>query len=148
FSSPDSGATPWPAVPGRRVLAYFDRKFTGLVPWVNCLREAGGPVVIAVPGLDPALATTLSHGAVRVCPQPIDLADALRLARLVVCHGGMGTVSQALLAGVPVCAIPQNPEQGLTSHRVEALGLGRTVTPNLSDAGVRSLVKGMMTDPA
>lgn len=47
---------------------------------------------------------------------------------IVVCHGGYGTMMQAILAGIPVVAVPFNPDQFLHSMRFQELGLGRSVT--------------------
>ncbi|MFH1535767.1 MAG: glycosyltransferase [Patescibacteria group bacterium] len=47
---------------------------------------------------------------------------------LVVCHGGLGTMSQALILGKPVVAIPFNPDQYLHGFRFEELGLGKCVS--------------------
>lgn len=49
---------------------------------------------------------------------------------LVVCHGGIGTMTQALLSKKPVVAVPFNPDQYLHAFRFEELGLGKCV-PNL-----------------
>ena len=43
---------------------------------------------------------------------------------LVVCHGGNGTIYQALSAGKPVLGIPTLPDQDFNMRRVEALGVG------------------------
>lgn len=47
---------------------------------------------------------------------------------IVVCHGGIGTMSQALVAGKPVVAVPFNPDQYLHGFRFEELGLGKCVS--------------------
>jgi UDP:flavonoid glycosyltransferase YjiC (YdhE family) len=55
--------------------------------------------------------------------------DALcRRARVVVCHGGNGTIYQALRHGRPIVGIPGIPDQQYNMRRVEALGLGCTVS--------------------
>ncbi|MDP3948150.1 MAG: glycosyltransferase [bacterium] len=47
---------------------------------------------------------------------------------IVVCHGGIGTISQALVAGKPVVVVPFNPDQYLHGFRFEELGLGKCVS--------------------
>jgi len=49
------------------------------------------------------------------------------LCDVVVCHGGNGTIYQALQYGKPVIGMPSIPDQAFNMRRVEALGLGRTV---------------------
>ncbi|HLD24663.1 hypothetical protein A2973_05120 [Candidatus Gottesmanbacteria bacterium RIFCSPLOWO2_01_FULL_49_10] len=45
----------------------------------------------------------------------------------VVCHGGYGTLMQAVTAGTPVVAVPFNPDQLLHAFRFAELGLGRCI---------------------
>jgi UDP:flavonoid glycosyltransferase YjiC (YdhE family) len=47
---------------------------------------------------------------------------------LVVCHGGNGTIYQALSHGKPVVGIPTIPDQAFNMRRVEALGIGKTLS--------------------
>lgn len=46
---------------------------------------------------------------------------------VVVCHGGYGTMMQAIMAGTPVVAVPFNPDQLLHAFRFAELGLGRCI---------------------
>jgi UDP:flavonoid glycosyltransferase YjiC (YdhE family) len=46
----------------------------------------------------------------------------------VVCHGGNGTIYQALLHGKPIVGIATIPDQAYNMRRVEALGVGKSVT--------------------
>jgi UDP:flavonoid glycosyltransferase YjiC (YdhE family) len=47
---------------------------------------------------------------------------------LVICHGGNGTIYQALQHGKPVIGIPTLADQKFNMRRVEALGLGKTLS--------------------
>lgn len=51
----------------------------------------------------------------------------LQLASLVLCHGGNGTIYQALSHGVPILGMPTIPDQSYNMRRVEALGLGQRI---------------------
>jgi UDP:flavonoid glycosyltransferase YjiC (YdhE family) len=44
---------------------------------------------------------------------------------LVICHGGNGTIYQALSHGIPIIGIPTIPDQQFNMRRVEALGVGK-----------------------
>ncbi|GLI39269.1 hypothetical protein GHYDROH2_27700 [Geobacter hydrogenophilus] len=46
---------------------------------------------------------------------------------LVICHGGNGTIYQALSHGKPVIGIPTIPDQKFNMRRVEALGFGKSI---------------------
>ena len=47
---------------------------------------------------------------------------------LVICHGGNGSVNLAILHGKPIIGIPTIPDQAYNMRRVEALGVGKSVT--------------------
>ncbi|GHG20891.1 MULTISPECIES: macrolide family glycosyltransferase [Amycolatopsis] len=51
----------------------------------------------------------------------------LRHAGVFVTHAGMGSVMEALDAGVPMVCVPQQVDQHVIAGQVAALGLGRTV---------------------
>jgi UDP:flavonoid glycosyltransferase YjiC (YdhE family) len=52
----------------------------------------------------------------------------LEKAHLIVCHGGNGTIYQALSMGVPVVGIPTMHDQEFNMQRVEDLGLGKSIS--------------------
>jgi UDP:flavonoid glycosyltransferase YjiC (YdhE family) len=89
---------------------------------------AGRPVnVIAAlgPGKDPA-----DLGAqppnIRVCDF-IPHAQLLGHCDLVICHGGAGSVLDALSAGLPLLIVPQAADQFYNAARVVAAGAGRSM---------------------
>jgi MGT family glycosyltransferase len=48
----------------------------------------------------------------------------MKVSSLVVCHGGNGTIYQALSQGVPIIGIPTMHDQWFNMERVEDLGAG------------------------
>lgn len=54
----------------------------------------------------------------------LDGEMVLDASDVVVCHGGNGTIYQALSMGKPVIGIPTIPDQAFNMRRVEALGVG------------------------
>ncbi|WP_427007848.1 nucleotide disphospho-sugar-binding domain-containing protein [Pseudarthrobacter sp. H2] len=51
--------------------------------------------------------------------------QVLRQADVFLTHAGMNSTMEALYFGVPLVAVPQQPEQEATARRLEELGLGR-----------------------
>lgn len=49
-------------------------------------------------------------------------------ADMVVCHGGNGTIYQALSHGKPIIGIPTIPDQQFNMRMVEALGTGKSIS--------------------
>jgi UDP:flavonoid glycosyltransferase YjiC (YdhE family) len=58
----------------------------------------------------------------------IDGDIAMKWCDLVVCHGGNGTIYQALQYGKPVIGIPTIPDQKFNMRMVEKLGVGQTLS--------------------
>lgn len=69
-------------------------------------------------------------------------SEVCRRADVVVCHGGYGTMIQAVLAGRPIVAIPFNVEQLLHAARFQEMGLARCVT----DIGAMALMRFRLRD--
>lgn len=67
---------------------------------------------------------------------------------LVISHGGMNTVLDALAAGVPLALLPLAMEQGAIAQRVVRAGAGRQLTGRRSVAALRRLMAGVLADPA
>ena len=56
--------------------------------------------------------------------RPLAHSNVLRLSRLAIHNGGIGTVAQCIRAGVPQLIMPLRYDQPGNARRVEALGLG------------------------
>jgi hypothetical protein len=94
-------------------------------------------VIDAIAGLDARVLVTVGHdfdvsqlqdvpGNVLV-EAWVDQADVLGQARLVVCHGGSGTVYGALAAGVPLVVIPMFADHFANAAAVAKAGAGMQV---------------------
>jgi MGT family glycosyltransferase len=68
---------------------------------------------------------------------------------LFITHAGMNSVQEALLNGVPMLAVPRQPEQLCVARRVVVLGAGRLLPRRaLSAARLRTEATRVMSDPA
>jgi len=96
-------------------------------------------LVDAVDGLEARVLLTVGRhfDPARLGPVPghvhvegwVDQADVLPDARVVVCHGGSGTVFAALAAGVPLVVVPVFGDQVENGRRVAAAGAGLVASP-------------------
>lgn len=99
-------------------------------------------------GIEHVLASTGGPTEVDGMPQQarvvpwVDQREVLIDARVLVCHGGAGTVLAGLTAGVPLVVVPLFADQFANAERVEAVGAGVRVDlgPEL-DARVRDAVE-------
>jgi len=67
---------------------------------------------------------------------------------LVVTHAGFGTLMYSAGAGKPTLCLPNGRDQNDNAARVEALGLGRTLSPDAPPAAISSAVMDMLGDKA
>ncbi len=125
----------WPPETGGRKLIYISMGTT----WVGgrfehlyaLLRRYNLAAIITTGGQLPKS----EQGLLETVPGEIYLEEfipgeeVMKICDLVVCHGGNGTIYQALEHGRPVVGIPTIPDQDFNMRRVEALGLGLKITP-------------------
>jgi UDP:flavonoid glycosyltransferase YjiC (YdhE family) len=67
---------------------------------------------------------------------------------LVVTHAGFGTVMFSAGAGKPTLCLPNGRDQNDNAARVEALGLGRALSPDAAPTEIGSAVMTMLGDKA
>lgn len=70
----------------------------------------------------------------------IAAAEILPVSDLVICHGGNGTIYQALLYEVPLLCIPFHFEQEWNSNALASIGLAATINTETLKADHRKLI--------
>jgi hypothetical protein len=66
---------------------------------------------------------------------------------MVICHGGLGTISYSLAAGVPVACIPHGRDQFYNAERVAACHVGRYLGTGASVESIAETIKYLIADP-
>lgn len=95
------------------------------------------------PALDPDRISAAPNVEVRrFVPHP----EVMPHARLVVCHGGLGTVHVALAHGVPLICMPHGRDQGDNAARVVVAGAGLRVSRFASVRRIRPAVERALAD--
>jgi UDP:flavonoid glycosyltransferase YjiC (YdhE family) len=103
-------------------------------------------VVTLGPALDPARFAA-APPSIAVVAQASHAA-LLRDARLVITHGGHGTVLRALAAGVPLVVLPLGRDQADNAARVVRCGAGLRLSADASVRGIRKAVTRALADGA
>lgn len=119
----------WPPETGNRPVVYITMGTTGISDFFETIYEtfkgSEFTVVMSTGGQTKNLAT--QSGCIYIHDY-LDGDMVMELSDLVVCHGGNGTIYQALSHGKPIIGIPTIPDQNFNMRRVEALGVGRMIT--------------------
>jgi len=127
-----------------RPTAYFTLGSEGLeelVMQLGVLAERGIQVVVAAGAAD--LSQVQAPAGVFL-EQYINTDLLLPHCDLVCCHGGNGTLYQALAHGLPCVVVATHAEQHYGGKRIQQLGLGRSTTlKQLRKQGMSSLVESV-----
>lgn len=124
---PETAGASAPVISSDRPIVYLTMGSTGgahIDEIANALIGAGFTVVCTSAG--DAAQSTSEHRL------NLGMAAGSRLCRLadvVVCHAGNGTVYQALAQGTPIVGVPEFFDQEFNAQRLEALELGVAVRP-------------------
>lgn len=120
----------WPPKKDGKRLVYFTMGTTWMggsfAVLYEQLRREGLTAIIATGGQAQGLQTI--DGEVYV-EEFVDGDLVMAACDLVVCHGGNGTIYQALQHGKPIVGIPTIPDQQFNMRRVKALGVGKSLDP-------------------
>ena len=126
------GTTPMDEAPVlERVLAALSTTPTSVVATVG-------------PHVDPSTVAAPHNAAVTGY---VRHAAVLPHAEVVVCHAGLGTVTNALSAGRPILCVPLGRDQHDNAARVEELGAGISVPMDASAAVIADGVQRLLDEP-
>jgi hypothetical protein len=146
---PQSGTAPqWPEGSGPEVFAYLKSAHPDHVAVLQALVDAGCRVLCYMPELAGGKAVPVASARIRYSAQPVDLGTACARSALVVCHAGIATLTQALLAGKPVLLLPMQAEQFLLSRRVGRIGAGINVAEHRRPVDLLPLVRQLLAPGA
>lgn len=132
-----------------KIFAYLNRHFQALAEVLGTLaNEPSLQSVVYISGSD----AWHDRGRwdlpnIRLTADPSELHQHLADVDLVICHAGVGTISQALARGVPLGLLPMFREQQLNADRVRSLGLG-DVAMGRFDRSLPAMIKRVAGDSA
>ena len=81
--------------------------------------------------------------------QYVPQLSVLEQADLFITHGGMNSISESVMYGVPMIVVPNTIEQAINAARIEKLQAGLYLDPGqLTSAGIRRAAEMVLADPA
>ena len=146
---PDAQEAHWPDTRGPRLLAYLRPNTRGLEGILAALSRLG-TVIASVPGLTSAIGS--STASCHIHTRGLQLQHLLPRTDILISNGNLTTSTLALLAGVPVLAVPNFDEQHLGALRIAELGAGLIADKRRSErelsAALLQLLGGSFRDNA
>jgi UDP:flavonoid glycosyltransferase YjiC (YdhE family) len=118
----------WPAGAQRRIFAYLRPEVPELPALLEGLAAADAGVIAYVPGISGELSACFSTPRCVFSPEPVQYASLFEEGDLCLSYAPAGTVTAALLSGIPQLMIPMHLESQLTAQRVASQGMGRILS--------------------
>jgi UDP:flavonoid glycosyltransferase YjiC (YdhE family) len=115
----------WPSGGGKRVFAYLRPEMADLTAILQGFAASNVTLVAYAPGVQRDIIDRFRNPDWVFTSEPVQYESLFAGADLCVSYGPAGTVTTALLRGVPQLMIPIHVETQLNSHCVERLGAGR-----------------------
>jgi UDP:flavonoid glycosyltransferase YjiC (YdhE family) len=141
---------PWlPQSDRARALVSFSTSFQDQTETLQrVINVLGAMAIDAVVTTGPALVDATLQAAKNVTLLHSAPHDAvMKEVSLVVTHGGHGTVSRALVHGLPLLVMPMGRDQNDNALRVEAKGAGLTLPPTAAEAEIAAALNRLITEP-
>ncbi len=146
---PDAGVgsvPAWPAVEGKRLFAYLRAEIMHHEAVLSALRELGQATIVFFPDAPPGLAQRFAAPHMAFSASPVDLHRAAMEADAAVTYASMSTTTRFLLAGKPLLLLPGHLEQFLLGRRVEEMGAGLLVNPELPATDLSVKLRRVLDD--
>jgi UDP:flavonoid glycosyltransferase YjiC (YdhE family) len=119
----------WLSVSSRKkVFLYAWPGLAGIGQLMLALANLNVEVIAVIPDLTDEAFKLFSKPNISIHRAPIDYGALIQNADLLISHSGFGTVNAFLKVGVPVLIVPDALEQLLFSYRVQASGMGLTMS--------------------
>ena len=112
-----------------RIFVYISARHAEFQSMVHSLGARGTPFTAYIHDLYTSKIVEVETETFKVLRPPVAMDQVAAEARLVVCHGGHGTIATMLLAGKPVYVAPHHLEQALLGYRVAATGAALVANP-------------------
>jgi UDP:flavonoid glycosyltransferase YjiC (YdhE family) len=127
---------PWPPGNGARIVAYLRPHHRATADVMAAICESGSRAVCVIPDAGDAIMGCYSGETVSVFDSPVALGPLFSEADALIGYASIGTMTEALLAGVPLLMIPTTVEQYLVAKRVEAIGAGIVIDGEIDKFGI------------
>jgi UDP:flavonoid glycosyltransferase YjiC (YdhE family) len=138
----------WPVTAGRRIFAYLRAESPHHEAVLAALQALGRATAIYFPNMPSALAARYSAAHMTYLDQPADIEQMTQEADLAITYASLATTTAFLLAGKPLLMLPGHLEQFMVARRVEEMGAGRLVNPEMPPGDLRGVLADLIENPS
>lgn len=122
-TSSSAGSAPvWPEGKNKRIFAYLKPEYSQIEAVIEQLIQTDYNILIFCKGLPQQLKEKLKSTTITLTESPVNFAQALQEADLVINHAGIGTVLSTSLKQRPQLTLPIYTEQLLTAQMIAKQG--------------------------
>lgn len=131
----------------KKVFLYAWSGLAGIGQLILALADLNVEVIAVIPDLTDAAFNLFSKANISIYREPINYSALIQSADLLITHSGFGTVNAFLKAGVPVMIVPDALEQLLFSHKVQASGMGLTMSNRRIQTKFTECISELLQNP-
>nr|WP_232846291.1 nucleotide disphospho-sugar-binding domain-containing protein [Amphritea pacifica] len=133
-------AASWPEGNGKKIFVYLKSEYKEIEAVIDGLVRCGYRVLVFCKGLSNHLKNKLDTPLIHLADKPLNLAEVLPEADLVINHAGIGTVLNAALYSCLQITLPIFAEQLLTAQMIRKQGVAAFLTaPEVSSKLVNTI---------
>ena len=136
----------WPISEKAKIFGYLSNAYSGLETLLQQLRNSPFQVLMHVSGISPDLINKYTTENLQLTNQPVKLAQTGRHCDLVICHGSHGTVAAALLAGLPILALPMHLDHFIIARNINNHRLGAFIHPDNKKPHYRRAINQLLSE--
>ncbi len=141
------GAPPvWNDIEGKKIFAYLNNDYAKINDVLALLSIGRENVLAYVTNISPEKIAEYSSERLAFTTELIKMKSALEQADLVICHGGSGTLSSCLMAGIPSLSLPIFTEQRINGFRVAAMQCGLDIQVDQFPEGYDEALKLLLQE--
>jgi len=126
------------------IFAYLKPQYPQLDRVLELLAEQSS--MVCCPGMHPSKLREWQSKGLKIQTELLHLDKILPHCRLFIGHGGVGTFSNALSAGVPVLGLPIHMENLGTCMALKQAGLGDYIIPSSGNDGIAEALSKLLLD--
>jgi UDP:flavonoid glycosyltransferase YjiC (YdhE family) len=146
FSNSGQAFPAWEESTGPKIFIYLSAAQKQFKSLIQQLRTSPYKVLIHPRDINWQHTNQSIDQSLYISPMPVDMSRVARHADLIICHGGFGTCTASLLAGIPLLILPQQLEQTLFGYSLAQQQLASMITDSPTPTNWINLIEQLLVN--